>query len=222
MVNQGFSSVLAAWPLFLSGLWLTIILAAVSCIAGTVLGMLCAWGIVQGPGWLRRPLRYYVELFRNTPFIIQVFFIYFGLASVGLKMTAVPASLVALTLNLGAYACEIGRAGLEATPRGQVEAAESLALSRWQIFRYVLIPPALARVWPALVSQLVIMMLASSVCSQISAEELSYQANFVAGKTFRSFESFSIVTGIYLLLAIIQRKLLLWAGPRFLFGQVKF
>lgn len=222
MNNHDFSAVLAAWPLFLNGLWLTCVLTVVSCLAGTVLGLLCAWGIVQGPRWLSRPLRYYVELFRNTPFIIQVFFIYFGLASIGLKMTAVPASLVALTLNLGAYACEIGRAGLEATPRGQIEAAESLALSRWQIFLHVLVPPALARVWPALVSQLVIMMLASSVCSQISAEELSYQANFVAGKTFRSFESFSIVTGIYLLLAIAQRKVLLWVGPRFLFGQVKF
>ena len=222
MASHDFSSVLAAWPLFLNGLWLTCVLTVISCSLGTLLGMFVAWGIVQGPAWLKRPLMYYVELFRNTPFIIQVFFIYFGLASIGLRMTAVPASLVALVLNLGAYACEICRAGLEATPRGQVEAAESLALSRWQIFFYVLIPPALARVWPALVSQLVIMMLASSVCSQISAEELSYQANFVAGKTFRSFESFSIVTAIYLALALLQRKLLLWLGPRFLFGKMKF
>jgi polar amino acid transport system permease protein len=184
--------------------------------------MLCAWGVAQGPFWLKRMLLSYVELFRNTPFIIQIFFIYFGLSSIGLKMTAIPASLVALVLNLGAYACEICRAGIEATPNGQVEAAESLALSRWHIFFYVLIPPALARVWPALVSQLIIIMLASSVCSQISAEELSYQANFVAGKTFRSFESFSLVTACYLVLAIIQRKILLWIGPRFLFGQVKF
>ena len=139
-----------------------------------------------------------------------------------MKMSAVPASLVALVLNLGAYACEIFRAGLQATPRGQIEAAHSLALSRWQVFAYVLIPPALARVWSALVSQLVIIMLASSVCSQISAQELSYQANFVAGKTFRSFESFAMVTFAYLLLAILQRKLLLWAGPRFIFGRFSF
>ena len=222
MPLPGFFDVFAAWPLFLNGLALTCVLTVVSCTCGTVLGMLCAWGIDQGSRWLRWVLLCYVELFRNTPFIIQIFFIYFGLPALGMKMSAVPASLVALVLNLGAYACEIFRAGLQATPRGQIEAAHSLALSRWQVFAYVLIPPALACVWSALVSQLVIIMLASSVCSQISAQELSYQANFVAGKTFRSFESFAMVTFAYLLLAILQRKLLLWAGPRFIFGRFSF
>ena len=85
-----------------------------------------------------------------------------------------------------------------------------------------MVAPGLARVWPALVSQLVIMMLATSVCSQISAEEISYSANFVAGKTFRSFESFMVVTACYLVIAIFFRKLLLWVGPRFIFGRMKF
>ena len=217
-----FSSILQAWPLFLEGIWLTCVLTVVSCTAGTLLGTACAWGRLQGPPWLRVVLGCYVELFRNTPFIIQIFFIFFGLASAGLKMSAVPASLIALVLNLGAYACEIVRAGIEATPKGQVEAAQSLALSRWQIFTRVMVAPALARVWPALTSQLVIIMLASSVCSQISAEEVSYAANFVAGKTFRSFESFMVVTACYLVLAIILRKILMVAGPRFIFGRMKF
>jgi polar amino acid transport system permease protein len=222
MKQLDFSAVLAAWPLFLSGLWLTCVLTVVSCLLGTLLGTACAWGRIQGPAWLKALLSCYVELFRNTPFIIQIFFIFFGLASAGLKMNAVSASLLGLTLNLGAYACEIVRAGIEATPRGQIEAAQSLALSRWQIFTRVLVAPGLARVWPALVSQLVIMMLATSVCSQISAEEVSYSANFVAGKTFRNFESFMLVTMCYLMLAIVLRKLLLWAGPRFIFGRIKF
>ena len=217
-----FSAVVQAWPLFLEGLLLTCVLTAVSCVAGTLLGAACAWGRIQGPTWMKAGLACYVELFRNTPFIIQIFFIFFGVASVGFKMSAIPASLIALVLNLGAYACEIVRAGIEATPKGQIEAAQSLALSRWQIFTRVLIAPALARVWPALVSQLVIIMLASSVCSQISAEEVSYAANFVAGKTFRSFEAFMAVTACYLVLAVFLRKLLLWVGPRFVFGRMKF
>jgi polar amino acid transport system permease protein len=217
-----FSDVIRAWPLFLEGIWLTCVLTVVGCLGGTLLGTACAWGRIQGPVWLKAVLACYVELFRNTPFIIQIFFIYFGLASVGLKMGAVPASLISLILNLGAYACEIVRAGIEATPRGQIEAAQSLALNRWQIFTRVMVVPALARVWPALVSQLVIIMLASSVCSQISAEEVSYAANFVAGKTFRSFESFTVVTACYLVLAIILRKLLLWIGPHLIFGRMRF
>lgn len=217
-----FSPVVAAWPLFLSGLWLTCVLTVVSCFGGTLLGAMCAWGRSQGPRWLRAVVSCYVELFRNTPFIVQIFFIFFGLSSAGLQMSAVVASLVALVLNLGAYACEIIRAGLQATPKGQIEAAQSLALSRWQIFSRVVAPAALARVWPALISQLIIIMLATSVCSQISAEEVSYAANFVAGKSFRNFESFIVVTGLYLLLAIALRRFLTWFGPRFLFGQVRF
>jgi polar amino acid transport system permease protein len=217
-----FSSVIEAWPLFLEGIWLTIVLTVVSCTAGTLLGTACAWGRTQGPPWLKVVTGCYVELFRNTPFIIQIFFIFFGLASIGLKMSAVPASLLALILNLGAYACEIVRAGIDATPKGQIEAAKSLALSRFHIYTRVMVAPALARVWPALTSQLVIIMLASSVCSQISAEEVSYAANFVAGMTFRSFESFMTVTVCYLMIAIILRKALLFIGPFFIFGRMKF
>ncbi len=112
------------------------------------------------------------------------------------------------------------RAGLEATPRGQIEAAESLALNRWQIFTRVVVPPALARIWPGLTSQLVIMMLASALCSQISTAELSYVANFIAGKTFRNFESYIVVTAAYLGLAIALRALLAWLGPRWIFGRL--
>ncbi len=217
-----FSDVITAWPLFISGFFMTCFLTLASCLLGTLLGTLCAWVRLQGPSLLKLIVAAYVELFRNTPFIIQIFFIFFGLASAGFKMGAIVASLVALTLNLGAYACEIVRAGIQATPKGQVEAAQSLALNRWQIFTRVMVAPGLARVWPALVSQLVIMMLATSVCSQISAEEISYSANFVAGKTFRSFESFMVVTACYLVIAIFFRKLLLWVGPRFIFGRMKF
>src|SRR5690349_1660379 len=132
-----FSAVLAAWPLFLKGIWLTCVITVVGGLCGTLLGTLVAWGLSQGPRWLRIVMSCYVELFRNTPFIVQIFFIFFGLASVGLKMGALTAGVVSIILNLGAYACEIVRAGIEATPRGQIEAAQSLALTRWQIFSRV-------------------------------------------------------------------------------------
>lgn len=222
MADLDFTIIHEAWPLFLDGLLLTVFLTIITSLAGTSLGVMCAWCLTQGSKVVRVFVLCYVELFRNTPFIIQIFFIYFGLASVGLKMAAIPASLVGLVLNLAAYACEIVRAGIDATPKGQLEAAQSLALTRFQIFLRVIVPPALARVWPGLVSQLIILMLATSVCSQISAAELSYAANFVAGKTFRSFESFATVTLMYLILAILMRNFLLWAGPRLIFSRAKF
>ena len=124
-----------------------------------------------------------------------------------------------MTLNLGAYACEQIRAGIEATPRGQLEAAMSLALNRWQTFTRVVLPPSLGRVWPALTGQMIIVMLGSAVCSQISTEELSYAANLISSRTFRSFESYIVVTLVYLMLAVLLRQFLVWIGPRFIFGR---
>ena len=134
------------------------------------------------------------------------------------KLSPEFASVLAMTINLGAYSTEIVRAGLLATPRGQIEAAESLAMNRWQIFTRVVLPPALRKVWPALTSQIVIVMLGSAVCGQISTEELSFAANLIQSRNFRAFEAFIVATGLYLLLAIGVRALLNWAGPRFIFG----
>jgi polar amino acid transport system permease protein len=162
----------------------------------------------------------YVELIRNTPFIVQLFFIYFGLPSLGLKLSPEWAAIIAMVVNLGAYAAEIVRAGIEHTPRGQVEAARSLALTEFQVFTRVVLPPALGRVWPSLVSQIVIVMLGSAVCGQISAQELSYAANLIQSRNFRAFEAYIIATAMYLALSVGVRQLLNWLGPRFIFGRL--
>jgi len=213
-----FASVIAALPAFVHGLVMTVVLTLSCCTLGMLLGIACAWGRVDGPRALRVMIACYVEFFRNTPFIIQIFFIYFGLPAVGLKLASFPAAIVALTINLGAYACEIVRAGIEATPRGQIEAAQSLSLNRWQLFTRVVLPPALSRVWPGMISQLVIIMLATAVCSLISTAELSYVANQISAETFRQFEAYILVTALYLLLSIGFRHFLHWLGPRLLFG----
>lgn len=219
MIEFNFGTVLEQWPMLLRGLGLTVLLTAFSAVLGSLLGTACAWARLHGHPVLKRVVGGYVELVRNTPFIIQLFFIFFGLPSLGLRLSVEVACILAMVFNLGAYACEIVRAGLQTTPRGQLEAAMSLALTPWQTFSRVVLPPALARIWPALVSQIIIVMLGSAVCGQISAEELSQAANLISSRTFRSFESYIIVTGIYLLLAIALRQLLYWVGPRFIFSS---
>lgn len=219
MIEFNFGTVLEQWPMLLRGLGLTLLLTAFSAVLGALVGTACAWARLHGRPMLKRAVGAYVELVRNTPFIIQLFLIFFGLPSLGLRLSVEVASVLAMVLNLGAYACEIVRAGLQTTPRGQLEAAMSLALTPWQTFSRVVLPPALARIWPALVSQIIIVMLGSAVCGQISAEELSQAANLISSRTFRSFESYIIVTGIYLLLAIALRQLLYWVGPRFIFSS---
>jgi polar amino acid transport system permease protein len=182
------------------------------------LGIGCAWARTEGPGWLKRLVGAYVELIRNTPFIVQLFFLFFGLPSLGVRLSPESASVLVMVINLGAYAAEIVRAGIAATPRGQIEAAQSLALSARQVFLRVVLPPALQRVWPALVSQIVIVMLGSAVCGQISTPELSYAANLIQSRNFRAFESFIVGTLLYLALAVALRRLLGWVGPRFVYG----
>jgi polar amino acid transport system permease protein len=214
-----FGAVLIDWRLLAKGVAWTLGLTAIATLIGMLVGTACAWARAGGPAWLRLGVGAYVELIRNTPFIVQLFFIFFGLPAAGLKLSPEVASVIAMVLNLGAYACEIIRAGIEATPRGQIEAAVSLALNRMQVFLRVVLPPALKKVWPAMVSQVIIVMLGSAVCSQISVEELSYAANLIQSRNFRAFEAFIIATLMYLVLSVAVRRLLNWAGPRFIFGR---
>jgi len=214
-----FGAVLVDWRLLAKGIAWTVGLTAIATVIGMAVGVACAWARANGPPWLRWVTGSYVELIRNTPFIVQLFFIFFGLPAAGLKLTPETASIIAMVLNLGAYATEIIRAGIEATPKGQIEAAVSLALNKVQVFMRVVLPPALKKVWPAMVSQIIIVMLGSAVCSQISVEDLSYAANLIQSRNFRAFEAFIIATLTYLALSIGLRKLLNWAGPKFFFGR---
>ena len=223
-IQLDFGAVLAEWPILLLGVGWTTALTLSAVLMGTSLGILCAWVRARGfgdgvaPVWLKAAVAGYVEAIRNTPFIIQLFFIFFGLPAIGVKMSAESASFLAMTINLGAYATEIIRAGLEATPRGQIEAAESLALNRRQIFTRVVLPPALKKIWPSMVGQSIIVMLGSSVCGQISIQELSYAADLIQSRNFRSFEAFIIIGAIYLTLSVLLRAALNWVGEKLIFG----
>ena len=218
-VQLEFGAVLAQWPMLLTGIAWTLALTAVSALVGVAIGIAFAWVRSHGAPWLKWVVGTYVELIRNTPFIVQLFFIYFGLPAAGVKLSPEVASVIAMVVNLSAYATEIIRAGIDATPRGQIEAAHSLALDRMQTFTRVVLPPALKKVWPSLVSQIIIVMLGSAVCGQISTPELSFAANVIQNRNFRAFEAFIIATAIYLVLSIAVRRLLNWLGPRFIYGR---
>ncbi len=205
-----FRDVFASWEFLLDGLILTLELSLVTMVVGLIIGLAGAAARVYGPTWLSRSVAVYVEAIRNTPLIVQLFLIFFGLPSAGLKFDADTAAMVALSINLGAYTIEIVRAGLEAIPRSQIEAGQSLGLSGVQIFRYVIVFPALRLMFPALASQFILLMLATSVVSQISAQDLFHTASIVQSRTFRDFEVYIVVAIVYLALALVFR--LLFAG----------
>lgn len=200
-----FPAVLERWPSFLAGAALTLELAGVATVLGALLGTLAAVGRVARSAPIAAVCKVYVETIRNTPLLVQIFLVYFGLASLGLKFSAFSVAVAALTINVGAYTAEIMRAGFEAIPRGQIEAAEGLALSRLQIYWHIILLPAVERVYPALTSQFVLLMLASSVCSQISAEELTAVANYIQSDTYRAFETYIVVAVLYVVLSLVMR-----------------
>jgi polar amino acid transport system permease protein len=197
-----FNVVWEHFPELLAGAWLTIQLSAAAMALGLCLAILCAYGKSAGPQPVRWLVSGYVELIRNTPFLVQIFIFYFSLPVIGLRLTANTAALLAMTVNLGAYASEIVRAGIEAIPHGQVEAARALGLRRLRIFRHIIIFPAVQTVYPALASQFILLMLSSSVVSTISAVELTAITNSLQSTTFRSFEFYFVATGLYLAMAL--------------------
>jgi polar amino acid transport system permease protein len=195
-------------PLLLHGALLTIRLSALAMLFGAVVGVLGAAVSTSSSRWARGIVRAYVEVIRNTPFLVQLFIIYFSLPAIGLRFRADQAALLGMTINLGAYATEIIRGGIESIPAGQIEAGRALGLRRWHIFRFIVLLPALRVVYPALVSQFILLMLGSSVISSISAEDLTAVTNSLQSTTFRSFEFYFAATAIYFVMALGFRLVL--------------
>ncbi|CAB3719726.1 Octopine transport system permease protein OccM [Achromobacter deleyi] len=200
-----FASVLEQWPLLAQGAWVTVKLSFLATVLGFVLGTLCALARNSRLGWLRALAGGYVELIRNTPLLIQAYFLIFGLSSAGLTMSIMTGAVLALVINIGAYTCEIMRAGIESIPKDQLEAGECLALSRPQVFWHVVLRPAVERVYPSLASQFILLMLASSIMSAVGAEELLGVANRIQSDTYRNFEVFIVLWGVYLALSWLMR-----------------
>jgi len=211
-----FNSVFAYWQFFLEGARTTVVMSFWSTLAGFILGVLCAVARSSSIAWLSKTVGAYVEIIRNTPLIIQSYFLIFGMSSIGLTMPILVGAILALVINITAYTCEIVRAGIESVPRSQREAGECLGLSPLQVYWHIILVPALERVYPALTSQFILLMLVTSVLSAVGTEDLFGVSGQVQSMTFRNFEVFIILWGIYLALSLMVR-LLFW-----LLGKVLF
>lgn len=205
--NFRFGAVLRYWDEIVEGVLLTLQLSAVTMVIGLGIGLVVAAMSTTPYRWLRVPARFYVEVIRNTPLIVQLFIVFFGLPSLGIKLNANEAALIALSINLGAYTAEIIRAGIESIRKSQIEAGRALGLTALQTFRYVVLFQALKAIYPALASQFVLLMLTTSIVSAIGASELFHQAAFIESRTYRSFEAYALITISYLGLTLAFRTL---------------
>jgi polar amino acid transport system permease protein len=207
-----FTEVWQAWPELADGTLLTLRLSALSMLFSLALAVFGALGRRSGPLWLRALIAAYVEIIRNTPFLVQIFLIFFGLPGLGLRLDANAAALLAMVLNGSAYTIEIVRAGLDSIPHGQTEAAAALGLHTMAIFRKVVLPQALKAVYAPLGSQFILLMLNSSIVSTISADELTAAAQDIQGRTFRAFEVYIVATAIYFALSMLFTTLFAITG----------
>ena len=197
-----FADVFAAWPELVHGALNTLVLSGVAMAIGMVVAVAGALGKTSGPRWLAVIIDAYIELIRNTPFLIQIFMIFFGLPSLGIRLSSNTAAVVALVVNVGAYGIEIIRAGIESINTGQIEAGRALGLKPLQIFRLIVLKPAIQAIYPSLTSQFILLLLNSSVCSAIAATELTAAAGDIQSRTFRSFEVYFVITCMYFVMSL--------------------
>jgi polar amino acid transport system permease protein len=207
--------------LLLKGVGVTLGLTAIAATLGIALSIGGAATARWGLKWARALVALYVELIRNTPFIVQLFFVFFGLPSLGLQMSALQAAVLAMTINLTAYSIEIVRAGIEAVAPGQREAGLALGVGPATVFLWVILPQAIANVYPALVSQIVITMLESAVVSQIAVTDLTHVADFIQSRTYRAFETYFAIALVYLAMSICLRWLFARGGRRLFAGRAR-
>ena len=205
--NFRFNALLPYTGEILRGVVLTLQLTLLTMAIGLAIGLFVALASRSERTALRVPARIYVEAIRNTPLLVQLFLVFFGLPSLGIRLDANVAALVGLSINVGAYASEILRAGFDSVRVSQIEAGRSLGLTAGQTFRHVVLLPAIKAVYPALASQFVLLLLATSVVSSIGAVDLFNQAAFIDSRTYRSFEAYTLITLAYLVLTLAFRGL---------------
>jgi polar amino acid transport system permease protein len=202
-----FGAVLDRAPELLWGSLGTLGLASAGMLLALVIGILGVVARTSKSEITRAPVIVFVEVVRNTPFLVQIFFIYFALPLMGVRLNPTATAIIALGINGGAYAIEIIRGGVESVSRGQIEAGFALGLHKADVFRLIVLKPALRAIYPSLTSQFILLTLTTSVCTSIAAYELTSAAQRIESDTFRSFEVYFTVTAIYLVISTLMMGL---------------
>ena len=192
-----FDAVTRNLDFILAGIVLTIAISVASILFGLVIGIVVAAARLSRIRIINLISTAYVELIRNTPLLVQLFILYFGLPELGIRPTAIQAAIIALSVNNGAYLSEIIRGGLQSVPRGQVEAAAAIGLSQRTAYIEVLLPLGLRSVVPAITNQFILTILGTSVVSVIGVPELTNQILYIDSRVFRTVELLIFLTLAY-------------------------
>ncbi|WP_413987668.1 amino acid ABC transporter permease [Labrys okinawensis] len=210
-----FSVVWASFDKLVWGLALGIGLAIASVALGAVIGLVCGFASVGPSPLARRLVAGYVAIIRNTPILVIVLIIYFALPQVGIRLDKIPSFIAALTVYSGAYLAEVFRAGLISVPKGVVEAARAIGLTRLQTNAYVVAPIMVRNALPALGSTFISLFKDTSIAAAISLPELTYQARKINVESFRIIETWTVASALYIATCLLMAAALRGLERRF-------
>ncbi len=215
---RGFSVLTTYGGTLLEAAGITILLSTISFPRAVAIGLAVALGRLYGPGWLARLLAVYVEVLRGTPLMLQLYFLFFFLPELGVRLPAYATAIIGLAVNYSAYESEIYRAGIQAIPHGQMEAALSLGMSRTQAIRHVVVPQATRIVIPPVVNDFIALFKDTSVCSVVTVVELTKRYSILNMSTQATIELTIMTALLYLImslpLGILSRRLEARLGVR--------
>lgn len=184
---------------FLRGLEVTIFLTIVSSSLGLILGIFLALGKIYGDKFISAVARTIISIIRGTPLLVQLFIIYYGLPSWGIRLNPIVAAIISFTINSGAYQAEYLRGSIQSISASQFKAAQSIGMTKWQGIIYIILPQALRRVIPSWTNEFIYMIKYSSLAYLIGARELMTEGTLIASRNYQFFNVYLVVALIYLI-----------------------
>ncbi|MCE5244334.1 MAG: amino acid ABC transporter permease [Desulfobacteraceae bacterium] len=206
-------------PLFFQCAWATIWLSGISLLGALLVGIVACLMRLGTSKLLSRIAGIYIEIIRSTPLLAQIYFLYFGLPSLGIHLSETATGIIALTFNSGAYMAEIIRAGIQAIPYGQIEAGTASGLSFYHRMRFVVLPQALGTTIPPMLGQAIVLVKDSALLSLISIMELTRAGQLLASDRLMPAEGFLTTAVFYLVLYFILKAICQWSQERLIFRE---
>lgn len=211
--------ILGTLPAFLKAVGVTLQVGLIAIATSLLVALVNATLLVLRTPYLSRLVKAYVELARNTPLLIQLFFVYFALPSLGLKISGFAAAIITMTFMGGAYLTEVLRAGIEAVPRAQLESGRSIGLSEGQLLRHVVLPQAGILSLPALFANFIFLLKETTVVSAVAVPEILYTTKNYIALYYKTYEMLTVLTLLCVLLFLPLSLLLRYVERRLQHGQ---
>lgn len=209
-MNIDWNFVVTSLPLYEKAAWLTLKLAFVGILLSLLIGLLCSIILYFKVKVLNIIVQAYIELSRNTPLLVQIFFLYFGLPKLGLKMSESTCAIIGLAFLGGSYMAEAFRSGLEAVSKSQIESGISIGLSKIQLIRYVIIPQSFSVSMPSLSANCIFLLKETSILGAISIVDVTNLTKDLIGMYYRTFESLAILVVVYLIMILPLSFIMSW------------